>query len=159
MPVACDDTDRDLPLAQRVATGLKMNAEGADDLCELWILDPDLDRARQAPARLDDGVIGILLFGCHLVVLYLGVASEGRGFRCHCLLPFFRCLRWSRISSPEPRQSYCGPGGRELLRTVMALLMDFATPIRPNRSYSIIPFRPSGARPWTRPCQASASST
>src|SRR5215468_8048122 len=89
MPVARDDTDRDLPLAlgQRVATGLKMNAESADDLCELWIMNPNLNWARQAPARLNDGVIGILLFSGHLVVGYLGVASEGRVFRCHFFPP------------------------------------------------------------------------
>src|SRR6516164_7440553 len=37
--------------------------------------------------------------------------------------------------------------------------VDYATLIHPNRYAPIIPFRPFGGRPWTRPCQASASST
>lgn len=91
---ACqDDADRDLAftLGQRVAARLKMRAERADEFCEFWIVDPDLHRARQASARLHDGVVGILLFGRHPIGRDFRVASEGRSFRCHFLLPGSRC--------------------------------------------------------------------
>src|SRR5436190_23961711 len=69
-----------------------MRAEIADDLGELRIVDPDFHRAWQAPARRDDGVVGILLFRGHLVVGDFGIASEGRGLRCHFFLAFPRCF-------------------------------------------------------------------
>src|SRR5262245_35927047 len=89
MPVACDDADGDLALAlaQRVAAWLKMSAESADDPGELWIVGPDLDRARQAPAPRHDGVVCTLLLRTHSVVGDFGIASEGWGLRWHFVSP------------------------------------------------------------------------
>ncbi len=80
MPVAGDDAHGDLALAlaQRIAAGLEMRAERAGDLRERRIVDPDLGRAGQTAARLDQRVVAGLLLRGHLIVGDFGIAAERR---------------------------------------------------------------------------------
>src|SRR5215471_856572 len=79
MPLAVDHDDRDFAfaLAQGVASA-KIRADRAHDLRQLWVVDPDLVRARQPAARLDQRAIGVLLLRRHPLVRGLGIAAEGR---------------------------------------------------------------------------------
>src|SRR5438045_9199460 len=55
-----------------------MRPERAHYLRQLWVVHPDLVRAGQPAARLDQRAVGVLLLRRHLVVGDFGIASEGR---------------------------------------------------------------------------------